>query len=403
MIANVRNLKRGAALALCCTTLSLTVGAQRVCMGGTMDEAQQVPSTGSPATGNTTWIVDTQNNRATYFVEFSGLVAAQTAAHLHGFAPPGGGGPILINLGLGSPAIGVWNYAQPQESQFIAGQTYVNIHSSAHPMGEIRGQVVIDSTPTDCFAGDIDGDQEVPPVPGGGTGSAEFVIDTATNRLMYHITIGGLTSPETAAHIHRGTAGNNGPVLFNLGIGATKTGVWNYPESEEANILSGGTYVNIHTQMHGSGESRGQILPLGNPQSYCDSKMNSQGCLPSTSSTGTPSLSGADDFFVEGNMVLNNKPGIYFFGFGPNSLPFQGGTLCVAPPTRRTAPSNSAGNPPPDDCSGQYSFHVSQAFMASEGLAAGDVVYGQFWSRDPAHPDGTTVGFTNGIMFVVQP
>jgi hypothetical protein len=42
----------------------------------------------------------------------------------------------------------------------------------------------------------------------------------------------------------------------------TKTGTWNYLEAQEANILNGQTYINIHTTMHSGGEIRGQIVPV---------------------------------------------------------------------------------------------------------------------------------------------
>ena len=31
----------------------------------------------------------------------------------------------------------------------VSGNTYVNVHTSAHPMGEIRGQLVLNSEDTD--------------------------------------------------------------------------------------------------------------------------------------------------------------------------------------------------------------------------------------------------------------
>ena len=61
----------------------------------------------------------------------------------------------------------------------------------------------------------------------------------------------------------------------------------------------------------------------------------------------------------------------------------------------------SDGNPPPNDCSGSYSFHFSGAFMTSKGLSPGDAVYCQYWSRDPLSP--STTGLTGGLHFVICP
>jgi hypothetical protein len=41
--------------------------------------------------------------------------------------------------------------------------------------------------------------------------------------------------------------------------------------------------------------------------------------------------------------------------------------------------------------------------MASHGVTAGSLVYCEWWSRDLAHPDGTGVGFSNALQFIVQP
>ena len=61
----------------------------------------------------------------------------------------------------------------------------------------------------------------------------------------------------------------------------------------------------------------------------------------------------------------------------------------------------SGGNPPPDDCSGLYAYHFTSALMAAHGIEAGDQIYCQYWTRDPASPSGT--GLTDGLAFYVLP
>jgi hypothetical protein len=103
-------------------------------------------------------------------------------------------------------------------------------------------------------------DQEVPPTTSTALAAGRCEIDTDANTLAFHISYTGLSSAETAAHIH-GPAdpGVNGGVLFALPVGQTKVGVWNYPEAVEADILAGRTYVNIHSVNFPGGEIRGQI------------------------------------------------------------------------------------------------------------------------------------------------
>ena len=136
---------------------------------------------------------------------------------------------------------------------------------------------------------------------------------------------------------------------------------------------------------------------------YCTAKVSSQGCTPVIDYTGCPTLSGPDDFEVTAGNVLNNKYGIMIWSHGPNNLPFMGGVLCVAPPITRTPVQDSGGNAPPLDCSGAYSFHFSQAYMASKLIPAGTQLYAQYWSRDPGFAPPDNVGLTNGLGFVVQP
>jgi hypothetical protein len=105
--------------------------------------------------------------------------------------------------------------------------------------------------------------QEVPPVAAASLGGGRFVIDTDANTVTYRITYAGLSSVESAAHIHGFAApGAPGGVLTPLPAGNPKVSVWTYLESEEASILAGLTYVNIHTATNGGGELRGQIVPF---------------------------------------------------------------------------------------------------------------------------------------------
>lgn len=138
----------------------------------------------------------------------------------------------------------------------------------------------------------------------------------------------------------------------------------------------------------------------GAPQPYCIGKVNSQGCMPAIGWSGAATLGGPDNFHITASNVLNNKAGLLFYGFQPIASPFQGGTICVKSPVRRTPIQlSSGGNPPPDDCSGTYDFHFTHAFMIARGLSAGDSAYAQYWMRDPA--SASTTGLTNALYFTI--
>ena len=138
---------------------------------------------------------------------------------------------------------------------------------------------------------------------------------------------------------------------------------------------------------------------------YCTAKVNSLGCTPMIDFIGTPSATSPDPFTITGSTVLNFRNGLLFYGYlGPASAPFFGGTLCVQPPLRRTGVQNSGGTMPPAmDCSGLYSFDFNALIQSSVDplLVPGQQINAQYWSRDPLHLDGTGVGLTDAIEFVI--
>ena len=134
------------------------------------------------------------------------------------------------------------------------------------------------------------------------------------------------------------------------------------------------------------------------PVTYCTSKVNSLGCSPfMTTDPGSPSLSGGP-WNVQANMLINNKPGLVFYGLGPNAAPFFGGTLCVLPPLLRTGVQASGGNPPPNDCSGQISLDLSSTVNP---MFVPGVIYLQTWARDPG--DALGISLTDAVQVQVCP
>jgi hypothetical protein len=141
------------------------------------------------------------------------------------------------------------------------------------------------------------------------------------------------------------------------------------------------------------------------PHDYCVAKTNSLGCVPAIGSTGAPSATFGSGFDLIAVRLRNNKPGLLFYGTnGRASAPFQGGTLCVRPPIRRTAVQQSGGNASGDDCSGNlnFDFNALIASGADPTLFAGQWVDAQVWSRDPGFAPPNNTSLTNALEFVIR-
>lgn len=138
------------------------------------------------------------------------------------------------------------------------------------------------------------------------------------------------------------------------------------------------------------------------PLVYCAPKPTAQGCVPAIGFSGTPSATGGP-FTVTCEQVTSSQNGLFFYGLAPALTPFQGGTLCVAPPIRRTPVQFSGGAPPPVDCSGSFSFDLGAWVQSGVDptLGAGVTVYGQFWFRDPAAP--STTGLSAAVQVTLGP
>lgn len=228
------------------------VRGQMVSAVSDLDAGQEVPQNPSPARGFGVFMVNPQTNTLAYYIAYAGLTSAETAAHIHGMASYGSAAGVLFPLPAGNPKVGVWNYTDAQEPGILNGLTYVNIHTVNFPGGEIRGQITPHVMP-------IDGLQEVPPSPSAGVGVALMSLDTVNNVLGFDMRYTNLLGAETAAHIHgMAPPGMNAGVLFGLPLGTRKLGVWNFVAAQEADLLKGLSYVNIHTTVFGGGEVRGQ-------------------------------------------------------------------------------------------------------------------------------------------------
>lgn len=119
------------------------VRAEMLTMKATLNSAAEVPKNDSKATGQGTFNYDTATKMLRWNITYSGLTAAATAGHIHGPAAAGANAGVAIPFPKAdSPIAGSATLTDAQAADLVAGRMYVNIHTAAHPNGEIRGQIV---------------------------------------------------------------------------------------------------------------------------------------------------------------------------------------------------------------------------------------------------------------------
>jgi hypothetical protein len=227
-----------------------------------LDGGSEVPPVGTPAIGSGFFTMI--GNRFYYRISYSGLTGNATAAHIHGPAATTNSAGVLVGLATPTGTNGTisgWVTLTPLQLHYVlSGLTYVNIHSSMNPGGEIRGQI----WPVQLSAS-LSGAAEIPSVATPATGSAFLTI--VNNTLNYRVTFSDLTSNATAAHIH-GPASrtqNAGVLIGFSGVPSATAGTISGSAALSAlnlfYLISGQTYVNVHTVNFPGGEIRGQVEP----------------------------------------------------------------------------------------------------------------------------------------------
>lgn len=194
-------------------------------------------------------------------ISLNGIVA--TAAHVH-LGDTGINGAIIVPLAETTAGSGMWAVppgtvvTEAQAAAFSAGGLYFNAHSTENPGGEIRGQIG-----RQVLAAQLSAAQEVPSNATTATGNGLVSFDPVTKKFTARLTLSGVTA--TAAHIHPGALGVNGPVLFPLSETAAGSGVWVsaadavLSDAQITLLNTGGLYFNAHSTAFPGGQIRGQI------------------------------------------------------------------------------------------------------------------------------------------------
>jgi len=114
----------------------------------------------------------------------------------------------------------------------------------------------------------LDGMQEVPEVVTAATGMGTATLDKTTLEFSWNVSYSNLEGTPTAAHFH-GPAPvcQTGPIIITLPFQSPIIGSATVTQQQAQDILAGNWYINVHSDLHPSGEIRGQVepVPLDNP------------------------------------------------------------------------------------------------------------------------------------------
>jgi len=230
-----------------------------VTLAAAMSGDQELPATITGALGTGSLSLESPSRRLSGSFTLSGMTA--TAGHVH-LGGTGASGPVIVPM----TASGTDTFTVPagtvlteeQATAFNNGGLYFNAHSTDNPTGEVRGQIG-----REVFTAQMSSAQEVPVNASTATGNGLLNFDATTKTITGRITLTGMTT--TAAHIHTGVLGSNGPVIFPLTETATGSGIWvtaadaTMTDAQITSLKAGGLYFNAHSTANPGGEIRGQI------------------------------------------------------------------------------------------------------------------------------------------------
>ena len=131
-----------AAITTVAMLLAAPAYAEMLNMTAELNGAAEVPPNDSAGTGTLEATYDTETMMFTWTVTYEGLTGDATAAHFHGPAAKGENADVAVPIeDPKSGAKGSATLTDAQAADLTAGRYYINVHTAAHPDGEIRGQV----------------------------------------------------------------------------------------------------------------------------------------------------------------------------------------------------------------------------------------------------------------------
>jgi len=111
----------------------------------TMTGMNEVPLVATNGTGRVDAVLNKETRLFRWKVAYQGLTGVATAGHFHGPAAIGSNAGVALGWRnpMTSPMEGSATLTAAQAEDLLAGKWYANIHTTVHPGGEIRGQMIL--------------------------------------------------------------------------------------------------------------------------------------------------------------------------------------------------------------------------------------------------------------------
>jgi hypothetical protein len=248
--------------------------------GGTAFTVTLVGETETPAgdpvgTGTATVRMRRGQGQVCFSIRAENITLPSAGAHIHrGTANQSGAIVVPFRApGANGESSGCVTSARSLVAQILRAPEgyYVNVHTTDFPAGAIRAQLGgARRDPGRTLSTSLTGAQECNNAgtcgvgDNDGTGNAVVRFRTDEARVCFRITVQNIRLPSVGAHIHRGAAGSNGPIVVGFTAPNAEGRSSGCVEADRAvidAILASptGYYVNVHTTDFPGGAIRGQL------------------------------------------------------------------------------------------------------------------------------------------------
>ena len=230
---------------------------------------EAVPAVATEGRGLLTFLFNADRSKVTVSGLLTRLEGGVSGAYLH-VGKPGETGDTLLNLlpiTVGRRVQGELAASPELFRHLYHDRVYASVRTTAHPMGEVRGQVLAE---TDLeFGGVLRGAEAVPPTNSPGIVFGGLHFPKGADDVYFAFSVAGLSGPMTGASICEAAPGATGPVVIEIPsqVPGTLTGIFETDEvpADFFQKCRAGKYcVVVKTAAFPEGEVRGQLSFLGN-------------------------------------------------------------------------------------------------------------------------------------------